>query len=89
MRKIPLNKREPVVSKGLFIRRFGRSNWNAIPKQHIWKDGKRRYVSLEWAIEFANSYWEKIGSAISVELQLYANREGFMRRYLGKTDAEI
>ena len=82
MRKIPLNRRERVVSKGLFIRQFGRNNWNDIPKQYIWKDGKRQYVSLEWSIEFANSFWEKFGSAIAVELLEYCNRDGFMRRYL-------
>lgn len=34
------------MSRGRFIRRFGREAWGRLPASAIWKDGRRKFVSL-------------------------------------------
>lgn len=44
-----------VMSKGSVIRRYGREVWDAIPRERVFKDGRRKFVAQRIAAEIVQA----------------------------------
>jgi hypothetical protein len=79
-----------LVSKGEFIRRFGRPAWESLPNGLLWRFGHRRYVARSMVLDNIWKVWAgQIPPCQGVEwfpTKQYANDKALVVEYISREE---